>query len=630
MVGRSQIEAVESVEGNQRQLYAKLLDELEVLQHQLLALEIESNALLRQVNVRHQTGAANLIHYLGLRRQDIRPLQERLATAGLSSLGRAESHVLSSLHSMIVLLQHALHRQVQNFPDSAIKLASNGAALLETNTNHLLGNPPAHRRVRILVTLSGEDANDYSKIKEMLLQGMDCARINCAHDSPEVWKRLIDKVQQAKREAGRHCRILMDLGGPKLRTGEIAPGPAVIKWRPQRDAYGMVVAPAHIWLHPDDERTTCPAPADACIPVQSDWLSLVSLHDRIEFTDARGAFRSLQLVGQVGNGFWAESSQTTYLKSDLKLHLVRMPISGHPSRLGHVGIIGTLPQAPETIRLQRGDSLILTRDVHPGLPAQYDESGVLLHSASIACSLPEIFPCVRPGERILIDDGRIGGVIRNVNADEIVVEITQTRDGGEKLLADKGINLPDSRLDLSGLTALDIKHLDFVVDYADMIGLSFVHNASDVQLLQQHLERLGARKIGIVLKIETRSAFEHLPDILFVLLSWPTVGVMIARGDLAVECGYERMAELQEEIMWLAEAAHLPVIWATQVLEGLAKNGKPSRAEITDAAMGERAECVMLNKGTHILDAIKTLDNILQRMQGHQQKKSALLRRLHW
>ena len=630
MLGRGQIEAEKAVENDHRQLFAKLLDDLEALQHQLLALEKESDALLRQVDVHHLAGAANLLHYLGLRRQDNRPLQEKLAAAGLSSLGRSESHVLSSLHSMIVLLQHGLQKQVQSFPDSAIKLASNGAALLETNTNHLLGKPPAQRRVHILVTLSGEDANDYSLIKEMLLQGMDCARINCAHDTPEVWKLLIDKIKEAKRETGRPCRILMDLGGPKLRTGEIAPGPDVIKWRPQRDAYGRVVAPARIWLHPDDDSVTCAAPADACIPVQNDWLSQASLQDRIEFTDARGASRSLQLVGQVGKGFWAESSQTTYLKSDLKLHLVRVPISGHLLKLGHAGVIGKLPHAPETIRLKRGDSLILTREAHPGLPAQYDESGKLLLAASIACSLPEVFTCVHPGERILFDDGRIGGVIRSVNADEIVVEITQARDDGEKLLADKGINLPDSRLDLSGLTALDIEHLDFVVEHADMIGLSFVHSASDVHLLQQHLERLGARKIGIVLKIETRSAFEQLPEILFALLGWPTVGVMIARGDLAVECGYERMAELQEEIMWLAEAAHLPVIWATQVLEGLAKNGKPSRAEITDAAMGERAECVMLNKGAHILDAIKTLDDILQRMQGHQQKKSALLRRLHW
>ncbi|MDP1658250.1 MAG: pyruvate kinase, partial [Methylotenera sp.] len=142
--------------------------------------------------------------------------------------------------------------------------------------------------------------------------------------------------------------------------------------------------------------------------------------------------------------------------------------------------------------------------------------------------------------------------------------------------------------------------------------------------------RLNANQLGIVLKVETRAAFENLPELLFTLLRSPNVGVMIARGDLAVECGYERLAELQEEIMWLTEAAHLPLIWATQVLESLTKNGKPSRAEITDAAMGERAECVMLNKGPHILDAIQMLDDILQRMQGHQNKKSALLRRLHW
>ena len=103
---------------------------------------------------------------------------------------------------------------------------------------------------------------------------------------------------------------------------------------------------------------------------------------------------------------------------------------------------------------------------------------------------------------------------------------------------------------------------------------------------------------------------------------------MIARGDLAVECGYERMAEVQEEILWACEAAHLPVVWATQVLETLARTGLPSRAEITDAAMGERAECVMLNKGPHILDAMRMLDDILRRMQAHQAKKRPLLRAL--
>jgi pyruvate kinase len=132
----------------------------------------------------------------------------------------------------------------------------------------------------------------------------------------------------------------------------------------------------------------------------------------------------------------------------------------------------------------------------------------------------------------------------------------------------------------------------------------------------------------LILKIETRRAFDNLPALLLAAMRSAAAGVMIARGDLAVECGYERLAEVQEEILWMAEASHMPVIWATQVLERLAKEGIPSRAEITDAAMGERAECVMLNKGPYILAAVRALDNILTRMQAHQRKKTAMLRQL--
>ena len=142
-------------------------------------------------------------------------------------------------------------------------------------------------------------------------------------------------------------------------------------------------------------------------------------------------------------------------------------------------------------------------------------------------------------------------------------------------------------------------------------------------------DELGGDHVGIVLKIETRQSFERLPSLMLAAMRQHPVGIMIARGDLAVECGYERLAEVQEEILWICEAAHLPVIWATQVLESLAKKGHPSRAEITDAAMGERAECVMLNKGPHIVAAVSALDDILRRMQDHQSKKSSRLRPLH-
>jgi len=130
------------------------------------------------------------------------------------------------------------------------------------------------------------------------------------------------------------------------------------------------------------------------------------------------------------------------------------------------------------------------------------------------------------------------------------------------------------------------------------------------------------------LKIETRKAFENLPNLILTAMRTPSLGIMIARGDLAVECGYQRLAEIQEEILWICEAAHVPVIWATQVLESLAKKGIPSRSEITDAAMGERAECVMLNKGPYAVTAVRVFADILRRMQAHQEKKRSMLRQL--
>ena len=174
----------------------------------------------------------------------------------------------------------------------------------------------------------------------------------------------------------------------------------------------------------------------------------------------------------------------------------------------------------------------------------------------------------------------------------------------------------------------DIADLVVVASEADMVGLSFVQKPEDVMLLREHLHRHGKDDIGIVLKIETLQGFENLPELMLAAMAGKSAGVMIARGDLAVECGYERLAEVQEEILWCAEAAHMPVIWATQVLETLAKTGVPSRAEISDAGMGVRAECVMLNKGPYITDAIRALDDILRRMAGHQAKKRPLLRAL--
>jgi pyruvate kinase len=154
-----------------------------------------------------------------------------------------------------------------------------------------------------------------------------------------------------------------------------------------------------------------------------------------------------------------------------------------------------------------------------------------------------------------------------------------------------------------------------------------VQRPADIALLQEELQRrLPGRPLPpLVIKVETRLALANLPELIVAAAGRQPTAVMIARGDLAVELGLEQLSETQEQLLWLCEAARVPVVWATQVLDGLLKTGAPSRAETTDAAMAQRAECVMLNKGPHAVDAVRFLDNILHRMDKHVAKKSPLL-----
>ncbi len=246
-------------------------------------------------------------------------------------------------------------------------------------------------------------------------------------------------------------------------------------------------------------------------------------------------------------------------------------------------------------------------------------------------TLPDILNQVKVGATIWVDDGHIGGKVESIGEEGVLIRITHARPKGEKVRVDNGINFPDTPLDLNPLTDKDRQDLDFVAIYADIIGYSFVQKANDMEILQWELEqRLGVdwRKVAIVAKIETLTAVKNLPELIIHGAGKQPFGVMIARGDLAVEIGYQRLAEMQEEILWLCQAAHVPVIWATQVLENLVKNSIPSRAEMTDAAMAERAECVMLNKGAYIGQGVDILDEVLSRMQTHQLKKTPQLRAL--
>jgi pyruvate kinase len=446
----------------------------------------------------------NLAYYLALRHHDLRVLQTALTSWGLSSLGRIEARVLPSLDAVLATLSALCQVPQDPLPQRPpVDDFFSGEHLLHQHTVALFGPTAAARQVRIMVTLPTLAATQTTFVKDLIERGTDCIRINCAHDTPEIWEAMIANVRRAEQATGRSCKILMDFGGPKPR------------------------------LH-----------------------------------------------------------------------------------------AAMAPQGSES-RVVCGDQLLITRHAPMTRDVDYFQA---------QCSLPEVLEQLQVGASVWIDDGRIGARVESIRSDGVLLRITHADRKGTKLRPDKGINFPDTELHLSPLTDQDLQDLKFVATHADIIGYSFVQKPQDIELLQNELELLVAPNgpiPAIIAKIETPLAVRNLPSLIVQAAGKQPFGIMIARGDLAVEVGYERLAEIQEEILWLCEAAHVPVIWATQVLETLVKKGIPSRAEMTDAAMGERAECVMLNKGPYIAEAVTILDDVLQRMQAHQIKKSPQLRALN-
>jgi len=527
---------------------------------------------------------------------------------------------MASLQAVLEVLCTLRHQPVPNDIAEAPPVTFNtGDALLAAHADAILGPARRGRATRIMVTMPGEAADEPALIRDLVEAGMEVMRINCAHDTPRIWERMVRHLRRAERETGKRCAVSFDLAGPKLRTGPIAPGPAVAKWRPARDTLGLVTHPARVRfvarMHEGDVD-------DATISVEGDLLAKAKPGDSVELTDTRHRKRLLHVVAVRAGECLCETDTTAYVVPGTRLALRRK------GRVVAKGAVGALPAVEQWIALRPGDLLDVVRGEMPGRDAVHDDDGHVLEPAFVSCPLPEVFLGVRVGEPMLFDDGKIRGTVRAVNADRMRVEITAVAGGAAKLRAEKGINLPESALDLPALTAKDVADLAFVAKRADMVALSFVQRPEDIEALLAEIARLGASKLGIVLKIETLAAFNRLPTLLLTAMRHPPVAVMVARGDLGVEVGFERLSEVQEEILWLCEAAHVPVIWATQVLESLAKGGLPSRAEVTDAAMGSRAECVMLNKGPYIRETLRFLIDVLGRMEEHQHKKTSRLRKL--
>jgi pyruvate kinase len=347
-----------------------------------------------------------------------------------------------------------------------------------------------------MVTLPSEAASDAALVETFVAAGLDCARINCAHDDERAWAAMVGHVGRAAKKFGRDCKILMDLPGPKCRIETLWPK------KPER-------------VHVGD------------------------------------CFRLAVSPGEADAG--------------------SMPVV----TVGFTEVVARLP-----------------------LQAQ-----------------------------VWIDDGKIRARVVGVEGKDRIVEVVGARAKGERLRLEKGVNFPGTPLDLPALSADDLAALPAVAEHADMVGFSFVQRPADIVDLDRAIEsvRPGRSAMPLLLKIETPEAVRNLPSLIVQAAGTRPTAVMIARGDLAVELGHIRMAEIQEEILWLCEAARIPVVWATQVLDDLVKEGLPSRAETTDAAMAQRAECVMLNKGPHVVEAIRFLSDIIGKMSRHQSKKYSLL-----
>lgn len=259
------------------------------------------------------------------------------------------------------------------------------------------------------------------------------------------------------------------------------------------------------------------------------------------------------------------------------------------------------------IDLENGASVTVTvRDVPggPGLiPSQY----------------PGLANDVRPGQRVLLADGVIELRVDDVEGEDVRCTVV---DGG-RLTDKKGINLPDSDISAPSLTDKDLRDADFALGLGvDYLALSFVRRAADIEALRGII-READKDVGIVAKIEKPEALQNADEIVAA-----SDAIMVARGDLGVEVPPERVPTAQQQLIELARRNQRPVIVATQMLESMIENARPTRAEVSDVAnaIQDGADAVMLSGetavGSHPAGAVKMMDRIARQTEAQQWHKS--------
>ena len=285
--------------------------------------------------------------------------------------------------------KHVTHQSGHQLVVTLI-FVSEGPRLLRRRAVELFGPEPADRQTRIMVTLPPEAASDPSVVRALIEDGMNLARINCAHDDADAWAAMIGHVRAASAAFGRVCLVAMDLPGPKVRTGPLADGPRVIKLRPTRDTLGRVTAPARCWLTSAESPHPPPQSGLIVLPMPETWLAGLNVDDRIELADTRGARRHLVVETTDASGTLIATWHTAYIATGTVMR----------TRAGEAATVATLPPLEQFLTLRRGDSLTLTRDCSP---APVTQNG----PARIGCTLPEAFGRVRVGHAVHLDDGKM-------------------------------------------------------------------------------------------------------------------------------------------------------------------------------------------------------------------------------
>ncbi len=443
--------------------------------------KVKDNFKICDKPIENEKSRDNLLCYLALRKNNIENIQMSLAENGLSSLGRSEENILINIEQV---LKHFGHSYDFN-ADVTRTTYDDAKHILSQRSKSLLGRPREERTTRIMVTLDIDGAYQPQLLEELLKNGMDIARINCAYYTKFEWKMIIDAVRNAEKrliqkgqDIGRKCRIAMDLGGPKIRINSMDLISRPLKIKVLKDTNGRPIRIVKGLLDCDAKYTEkinltgVDYSFVISISKRKEVLNTLKIGEKINFLDFRERLRSMRVLERISeNKIRVGIEKTMLIKEGMILHhekdydkILLFEESNDQDRTKHrikenqIGFeIGPIRPRPIDIEVKAGDKLLLYRKNVKGHSSSSDKP------AGISCGVPEILSQVQPGHRVLIDDGKIGSIVSSVNDEYLELRIIYPSDTIGSIKSHKGLNFPDSNLNLSAITSEDIENLKFKI-----------------------------------------------------------------------------------------------------------------------------------------------------------------------